>query len=240
MFLEQEARALLTRLARVKPFALHDDDRFLRRQCRPVAQTAIERYLAKRAACICDEPHTRGLSGVAVRTSDGQRAAPADAQRRFTFLRHAVQRQCSRSSTFSRMRSTQRSEHENGVWLVRSRRRWRPMRSTLPGYYEAPPVVCYLDRGMALPSGAPARACQAAARIRWRLSACHANGWSAAASPLRWYMRWVTRRAALLDLVNSLRPVLQGMQQKGGQEQMAWQSLGALDLGDCRRLLVRG
>jgi len=44
--LAQEARALLTRLARVKPFALHEP-MLPAAAILPTAQTAIERYLAK-------------------------------------------------------------------------------------------------------------------------------------------------------------------------------------------------
>ena len=44
--LEQEARALLTRLERVKPFALHET-MLPAANILPTAQTAIERYLIK-------------------------------------------------------------------------------------------------------------------------------------------------------------------------------------------------
>ena len=44
--LEQEARALLTRLARVKPFVLNES-MLLAASLLPTAQIAIERFLAK-------------------------------------------------------------------------------------------------------------------------------------------------------------------------------------------------
>ena len=93
----------------------------------------------------------------------------------------------------------------------------------LPGYYETPPVVCYLDRG----HGAAIR------RARTRLPGGGENPvaiiriprermvGSGIASSL---VHEVGHQAsALLGLVNSLRPVLIGMQQKGGREQVAWQ-----------------
>ena len=45
--------------------------------------------------------------------------------------------------------------------------------------------------------------------------------------------------AALLDLVDSLRPELQARQQQGGPEQVAWQMCGTLDFGNRGGLLGR-
>ena len=115
---------------------------------------------------------------------------------------------------------TQRSETETGVWLsgldVVS-----ADALALPGdYYEAPPVICYLDRGV----GAAIR------RARTRLPGGGANPVAIIRVPRE---RMVGsgiasslvhevghQAAALLNLVNSLRPVLQGLQR--GAERVAW------------------
>jgi len=81
--LGQEARALLTRLARVKPFALHET-MVPAAAPLPAAQAAIEQYLAR---------GRRDLRRQVLEYLDwlhspsGQQAALAEAQRRFTFLR---------------------------------------------------------------------------------------------------------------------------------------------------------
>src|SRR6202011_6236091 len=42
---------------------------------------------------------------------------------------------------------TQRSESEQGLWLSGLDVVWSDALA-LPGYYEAPPIICYLDRGV--------------------------------------------------------------------------------------------
>ena len=100
----------------------------------------------------------------------------------------------------------------------------RPTRSTLPGgYYEVPPVICYLDRGI----GAAIR------RARTRLPGGGANPVAIIRIPReRMVGNGIAsslihevghQAAALLDLVNSLRPVLQGLQRGRASERQAWQ-----------------
>src|SRR5215813_911755 len=141
--LEQEARALLTRLARVKPFALQEV-MLPAAAILPAAQTAIERYLAQGRHELRALVHTylQWVYG-----PESHMASPAEAQRRFTFLRLRFNTVLTHFDMFNDV-ITQRSEHETGVWLsgldVVSADALK-----LPGdYYQAPPVICYLDRGV--------------------------------------------------------------------------------------------
>jgi len=215
-FLEQEARALLTRLDRVKPFALQLPA-VLAAAVTPAAQTAIESYLAR---------GRRSLRRLVVgfldwlRHGDGRDARPAVAQGRFTILRLRFNAVLSQFDIFADA-LVQRSEHEFGVWLggldvVAADA------LALPGYYDAPPVVCYLDRG----HGAAIR------RARTRLPGGGENPVAVIRVPRE---RMVGagiasslvhevghQGAALLDLVHSLRGVLAGFLEKPGPERLAW------------------
>ncbi|MBA4148974.1 MAG: hypothetical protein H0X66_12730 [Verrucomicrobia bacterium] len=213
--LTQEARSLLTRLDRVKPFALQMTS-VLAAAVSPGAQTAIETYMAgcRRQLRKTVIEFLRWLGG------EGAKASPVEAQRRFTILRIRFNTVLSHFDIYSDV-LVQRSEHEFGVWLggldiVAADA------LELPGYYEVPPVVCYLDRG----HGAAIR------RARTRLPGGGENpvaviriprermvGSGIASSLVHEVGHQV---AALLDLVNSLRPVLKGMQMKRGPEQAAW------------------
>ena len=235
LFLDQEARALLTRLERVKPFSLQMTS-VLAAAVSPGAQTAIESYLAK-GRCALRELVLRFIRWL--RTADGQAAAPAAAQSRFSILRMRFNAILSQFDIFADA-LVQRSEHDYGIWLG-GLDAVAADALELPGYYETPPVVCYLDRG----HGAAIR------RARTRLPGGGENPvaiiriprermvGSGIASSL---VHEVGHQAsALLDLVNSLRPVLQRhCNRKAGAEQVAWQILGTLDLGDLGRLLGRG
>src|SRR6516225_9540082 len=139
--LDQEARALLARLARVKPFVL-SEPMLSAASLLPAAQIAIERFLAtgRRELRERVENFLNWLKG------EGQRASPAEAQRRFVFLRLRFNAVLSQLDLFNHV-ITQRSENETGVWMsgldVVS-----ADALALPGYYEPPPVICYLDRGV--------------------------------------------------------------------------------------------
>jgi hypothetical protein len=215
--LAQEARSLLTRLARVKPFVLYET-MVPAAAFPPVAQTAIERYLAKGRHELRKmvQSYLRWLDG-----DEGQRATPTEAQRKFTFLRLRFNAVLDQFDLFADV-LTQRSEHENGVWLS-GLDVVAADALTLPGdYYKAPPVICYLDRG----HGAAIR------RARTRLPGGGENPVAVIRVPRE---RMVGsgiasslvhevghQGAALLDLVESLRPVLRGMESKGGVEETAW------------------
>jgi hypothetical protein len=156
-----------------------------------------------------------------LRSAVGRAAAATEAQRRFTLLRLRFNAVLTQLDLFANA-LVQRSEHEHGIWLggldVAAAEAL-----ALPGYYEAPPVICYLDRG----AGAAIR------RARTRLPGGGQNPvaiirvprermiGSGIASSLVHEVGH--QAAALLDLVNSLRPELRARQNAAGPERMAWQ-----------------
>jgi hypothetical protein len=216
--LAQEARALMARLARVKPFALVES-MVPAANLLPAAQSAIERHLieGRRELRRLVRSFMVWLHGPASR-----RATPAEAQRRFAYLRLKFNAVLTQFDLFNDV-ITQRSEHDNGVWMsgldVVS-----ADALALPGsYYTPPPVICYLDRG----AGAAIR------RARTRLPGGGDNPVAIVRIPRE---RMVGsgiasslihevghQAAALLDLVASLRPVLQGLQRGAGANAPAWQ-----------------
>jgi hypothetical protein len=116
---------------------------------------------------------------------------------------------------------TQRSEHETGIWLG-GLDAVAADALALPGYYEAPPLVCYLDRG----HGAAIR------RARTRLPGGGENPVAIIRVPRE---RMVGSGIAsslvhevghqgsvLLNLVRSIRPILKGMQQSSARQQIVW------------------
>ncbi|HEU0298827.1 MAG TPA: hypothetical protein VFR37_05215, partial [Longimicrobium sp.] len=209
-------RALLTRLARVRPFALHEP-MVPAAGASTAAQSAIEHYLADGRR----ELRGRVLGFLRWLRGPGRAATPEQAQRRFTFLRLRFNVVLSHFDVFADV-LTQRSEHETGVWLagldVVAADALR-----LPGeYFESPPVICYLDRG----HGAAIR------RARTRLPG---GGESPVAIVRVPRERMVGsgiasslvhevghQGAALLDLVNVLRPVLRERAAGAGRLGEAW------------------
>jgi hypothetical protein len=219
--LAQEARSLLTRLARVKPFALIEP-MLPAAALLPDAQSAIEGYLmlGRRQLRSMIMGFMSWLGG-----PQGRLATAAEAQRRFTFMRMKFNATLAQFDLFNEV-VTQRSEHENGVWLsgldVVSADALALPGAGAKAYYEAPPVICYLDRG----PGAAIR------RARTRLPGGGENpvaiirvprermvGSGIASSLIHEVGH---QGAALLDLVNSLRPLLQGLQ-RGGAAPLVWQ-----------------
>ncbi|MEW5755933.1 MAG: hypothetical protein AB1810_06475 [Pseudomonadota bacterium] len=151
----------------------------------------------------------------------GRRATPAQAQRLFSLLRLRFNAVLTQFDLFNDA-LTQRSENEIGVWLSGLDVVSADALQLPGGYYDAPPVICYLDRGV----GAAIR------RARTRLPGGGENPvaiirvprermvGSGIASSL---VHEVGHQAsALLDLVNSLRPVLRGLQQGSGPYSSIW------------------
>ena len=216
-FLEFEAQALLTRLHRVKPFALQMTS-VPAAAVSLQAQEAIERVLAHGRREL--QQRVRGFREW-LKSASGRLATAADAQRRFTLLRLRFNAVLTQVDLFADA-LVQRSEHEHGTWLG-GLDVLAADALALPGYYDAPPVICYLDRG----AGAAIR------RARTRLPGGGKNPvgiirvprermiGSGIASSLVHEVGH--QAAALLDLVDSLRPELQARQQQGGPEQVAWQ-----------------
>jgi hypothetical protein len=215
--LEQEARALLTRLAKVKPFALQET-MLPAANLLPASYTAIETFLTD------GRNHLRELVSeyVAwVRSADAVGMGAEEAHRRFTLLRLRFNAVLTQFDLFNDV-VTQRSENETGVWLsgldvasadaLRLRRR----------FFDAPPVICYLDRGV----GAAIR------RARTRLPG---GGESPVAIVKVPRERMVGsgiasslvhevghQAAALLGLVESLRAALREKSSSGGNAAEAW------------------
>ena len=153
--------------------------------------------------------------------SASDRATPEEAQRRFTMLRLRFNVVLTQFDLFSDV-ITQRSENATGVWLggldVVSADALE-----LPGYYQAPPIICYLDRDI----GAAIR------RARTRLPGGGENPVAIVRVPReRMVGAGVAsslvhevghQAAALLDLVNSLRPVLKALQRGSAASRKPWE-----------------
>lgn len=215
--LAQEARALLTRLARVQPFALLEP-MVPAANLLPAAQIAIERHLAVGRRDL--EHAVHGF--IAWLRGTGRSASAAQAQRRFTYLRLRFNAALTQFDLFSDA-ITQRSEHESGVWLSGLDAVAADALALSGHYYETPPIVCYLDRG----AGAAIR------RARTRLPGGGENPVAVIRVPRE---RMVGagiasslvhevghQAAALLDLVTSIRPLLRGLQSSAGPDRTAWQ-----------------
>lgn len=216
LLLEHEARALLTRLARVRSFALHET-------LVPAAalsldaQVAIERYLAHGRRAL------RRLVGgylTWLRSPATRMASSAEAQRRFTFLRLRFNTVLAQFDIFADV-VTQRSESRTGVWLA-GLDAVAADALALPGYFDAPPLACYLDRG----HGAAIR------RARTRLPGGGENPIAVIRVPRE---RMVGsgiasslvhevghQGAAMLDLLASLRPPLRAMQRGDRRQRLVW------------------
>jgi hypothetical protein len=134
---------MLNRLARVKPFALHET-MVPAAAVSVAAQSAIERYLARGR----HEPRDRIRAYLEwLEHPDGLRASPQEGHRRLAFLRLRFNAVLSHFDVFSSV-MTQRSEHEIGVWLSGLDVVARDALTLDRDYYDVPPVVCYLDRGV--------------------------------------------------------------------------------------------
>jgi hypothetical protein len=217
-FLSDEARSLLSRLDRVRPFALQMP-MVPAASVSPAALTAIERYLIegrrKLRQMVLDYLRQLSERDYGVATSE-------KAYRRFTLLRLRFHAVLSQLDIFADVLN-QRSEHDTGVWLAGLDAAAADALALPGGYYETPPVICYLDRGI----GAAIR------RARTRLPGGGENpvaivrvprermiGGSGISSSL---IHEVGHQAsAILDLVNSLRPVLQGLKRMQSQWRIAW------------------
>jgi hypothetical protein len=215
--LEQEARALLTRLALVKPLAL-EGPMVPAAGLLPAPQIAIERFLTG------GRRHLRTLVEGFLDWLRSAHAADADAeeaQRRFTMLRLRFNRVLTHFDLFDNI-VAQRSDAETGVWLSGLDNVSADALYLRGGYYETPPVVCYLDRGM----GAAIR------RARTRLPLGGSNPVAVIKIPReRMVGNGITsslfhecghQAAALLGLLESLRPVLRRMVQVSRSDELAW------------------
>lgn len=215
--LDQEARALLTRLAGVKPFALQES-MLPAANLLPTSQIAIEQFLSagrSKLRHLVDD-FLRWL-----RSGESSRASAEDAQRRFTMLRLRFNAVLTQFDLFDNV-ITQRSENQIGVWLsgldVASADALRLSHK----FFDEPPIICYLDRG----TGAAIR------RARTRLP----GGGSSPVAIIKVPRERMVgsgiassvfhevghQAAALLGLVESLRPELREMARANPHDAEAW------------------
>lgn len=214
--LEEEARALMTRLDRIKPFALLEP-MVPAAGLFPNAQTAIERTMVEGRREL-----RRLIRSFLTWLEKSKALATAEqAQRRLSILRlrfHAVLNEFDMFSDAI----TQRSEQDNGTWLSGLDVVAADALNLQGRFYELPPVICYLERG----PGAAIR------RARTRLPGGRSNPAAVIKVPRE---RMVGsgiasslihevghQAAALLDLVPSLRPVLQGLQRHRSSDHDLW------------------
>jgi hypothetical protein len=212
-----ETRALLARLALVKPFALQEP-MLPAAALLPAAEVAIDHFLVA---------GRRELRRLIRRYLDwlhrpeSEEATAEEAQRRFAILRLKFNTALTQFDTFADV-ITQRSENESGVWLS-GLDVVAADALALPGYYDSPPIICYLDRDI----GAAIR------RARTRMPGGGENpvaiirvprermvGTGVASSLVHEVGH---QAAALLDLVNSLRAALRQLQRGAGQARLVWQ-----------------
>jgi hypothetical protein len=215
--LEQEARGLLTRLALVKPLVLVGPmvpaAGFL-----PAPQLAIEQFLT------AGRRHLHALIDrflAWLRSRAGAAADAEEAQRRFTMLRLRFLSVLTHFDMFENI-VAQRSDAQTGLWLSGLDNIAADALRLRGGYFVAPPVVCYLDRGM----GAAIR------RARTRLPGGGSNPvaivkiprerlvGSGIASSL--FHEVGHQAAALLGLVDSLRPILRDIGRGSGSDDLVW------------------
>src|SRR5215468_11727081 len=140
--LEQETRALLTRLALVRPFVLQETT-VAAAALSPAALSGIEQHLiaGRREVRAKAQAYLHWLRG------PGAAAPAAEQQRRFWQLRLAFQTALAQFDLFSEV-ITQRSEEDNGV-LLSGLDVAAAEALLLPGrFFEGPPVVCSLHRGL--------------------------------------------------------------------------------------------
>ena len=216
--LEQEARALLTRLALVRPLAL-DGPMVPAAALLPGPQIAIERFL------IGGRKYLQALVEQFIDWIRSPSAAEADAeeaQRRLTMLRLRFNRVLTHFDLFDNV-IAQRSDAEMGVWLSGLDVVSADALGLRGGYYETPPVVCYLDRGIGAAirrarTRLPLGGSTPVAIIKIPRERMVGNG---IASSLLHEVGH--QAAALLGLVESLRPVLRGMAQGRLSDEVAWQ-----------------
>ncbi|WP_206311640.1 hypothetical protein [Streptomyces sp. DASNCL29] len=207
-FLEGEARALLTRLDRVKPFALHET-MVPAAALAPAAQAAVESFLIRGRKNV----RTQVEAYLSWLTGPGRDAMPELLQRRFALLRQRFNEVLTQFDLFQEA-ITQRSEREIGVWLSGLDVAAADALA-VPGTVLATPipVACYLDRG---PGGAIRRANTLIAGGRSpialiRIPRERMVGYGIGATLVHEVGH---QAAALLGLVGSLRSVLYDLERR--------------------------
>jgi hypothetical protein len=140
--LETEARSLLTRLDRLRPFSL-TMPAVAAAAVSPQAQSAMENHMNKGRQKL---RHMVQSFLHWLRSPAGDSYPLDQVQQKLAFLRLRFNAVISQSYIFSDV-LTQRSSYESGVWVA-GLDDVAADALDLPGnYYDLPPVVCYLDRG---------------------------------------------------------------------------------------------
>jgi hypothetical protein len=136
-----EVEALLTRLDRIRPFAMQTP-MVLAAALTPEAQLAIEQYLAR------GRRQLRGLAHAFLRRlKQPEPVEASELQRRFVILRLVFTRAFNQFDIFADALS-QRAQHDFGIWIG-GLDAVAEDALVLPGnFYQSPPVITYLDRGM--------------------------------------------------------------------------------------------
>ena len=140
--LEQEARAMRTRLAGVRPFALQESMQPAANLL-PSSQIAIEKFLSvgrTELRHLLDE-FLRWL-----RSAETANSGAEEAQRRFTLLRLRFNSVLTQFDLFDNV-ITQRSENQTGVWLSGLDVASADALRLREKFFEPPAIICYLDRG---------------------------------------------------------------------------------------------
>jgi hypothetical protein len=138
--IEHEARALLTRLDRIRPFAVQDT-MVPAAAILPRAAAAIEGYLAEGR----HQLRSGVLEFIGWIQGPGRAADPAQMQHRFILLRLRFNAVLAQLELFAEALS-QRSETETGVWLSGLDLAAQDALRLREDYYNAPPVICYVHR----------------------------------------------------------------------------------------------
>ena len=138
----QEARALLTRLWRVKPYALNMP-MVSAATVAPRAQAAIEMHMSVGKQRL--EAMMREFLAE-LEASDAS-TRPAEVQRKFAALRMRFNAVLTQFDIFADV-LVQRSEHGTGVWIAGLDDLAADALSIVGPYAELPPVICYLYRGI--------------------------------------------------------------------------------------------
>jgi hypothetical protein len=216
--IEQEALALRARLDGLRPFALLET-MVPAAALSPVAQAAIDRFLLEERGALRRDVGTF----VAWLRGPGRTATAATQQRRFVLIRLRFNTTLSLFDTFSDA-ITQRSEADTGVLLSGLEVAAAEALSLPGGFYDDPPMICYLDRG---PGAAIRRArtrlpggrSNPVALIRVPRERMVGNG---IASSL--FHEVGHQGAALLGLVDSVRDVLNARTLRASSmgERLAW------------------
>ncbi len=168
-FLDQEARALLTRLDRVRPFALHET-MVPAAALLPTAQSAIDRALIEGRRAL----RRQVLGYLGWLRGPGRWASPAEQQRQFTLIRLRFNDVLSQFDLFTEV-VTQRSEHTTGVWLS-GLDAVAADALALPGSLVDPPRSSATSRAAPeLPSGGRGPGSPVTTRTPWRSCGCRGN-----------------------------------------------------------------